>query len=623
MSYRRKIRKIKNFIMKKYFLVLLTFPLFFFSCSSPTESEDSGTITFTIGESQTARWAPGPNGGLDPAIKAKLTHEIKLYNGDDYGTRIRTITLKPGKTSHTETNVPLGALRVEIRASLNGYDFAYGDEIITVVQGNNNKVDVTMERYERGIVLSEKSGSTYQFPALNQGYASSDLETLTVTVSNYAANDTGALLITLDPLTSSTNFALSATYITSIPRDTSVTFTVKPNDGLGAEYHTATVSVEGTAGSGISASFDVNFTVIGSPGTLTNPFLVANATDLSHVGNPDATTHVGWGLDKHYKQTANIDLASISDWAPIGIDFGHAFNGSYDGNGKTINNLKINAPGISDKGLFGYILDSATVQNVGLINCNIIGGYGVGGVVGTSDGILENCYVTGRVEGGIGVGGVVGMSDGTVRNCYTTSRVEGDSSVGGVIGVNNATVENCYATGDVSGTQTVGGVAGSNIDIGKVQNCYATGKVSGGNNVGGVVGINYITVQNCYATGVVSGSDRVGGVAGSNYGTIQNCVALNPSISNPVDFGRITGESASGTMSNNYGWENMKQGNTPTLITWTPTGATTVNGADVSASQYNSQGWWTTTNGPAWNLNTVWEWNSATKLPKLRGLAGQ
>jgi len=35
------------------------------------------------------------------------------------------------------------------------------------------------------------------------------------------------------------------------------------------------------------------------------------------------------------------------------------------------------------------------------------------------------------------------------------------------------------------------------------------------------------------------------------------------------------------------------------------------------------QGRWTTTSGLAWDFSAVWEWNSATNLPKLRGLGRQ
>jgi len=327
-------------------------------------------------------------------------------------------------------------------------------------------------------------------------------------------------------------------------------------------------------------------------GTIDDPFLVYDVASLQKVGSETD----GWSSRAHYKQIEDIDLASVANWIPIGIN-GHGsnayvqpFSGSYDGNGKTISNLTINAPTEDLQGLFGAIAgsDGPVLKNIGLVNCIIVGNEHVGGVVGAmaSTGTVQNCYVTGSVSGGNNVGGVVGENNGTVQDCYATGDVFGNDNVGGVVGDNEGivqdcyatgvitglgligggvvglnyggTVQNCYATGDVSGNMHFGGVVGYNYE-GTVQNCYATGGVSGGlHTVGGVVGNNYEgTVQNCYATGDVSGNRYVGGVVGVNKdGTVQDCYATGD-VSGNDDVGGVVGVNRDGTVQDCYATGNV------------------------------------------------------------------
>lgn len=47
----------------------------------------------------------------------------------------------------------------------------------------------------------------------------------------------------------------------------------------------------------------------------------------------------------------DIDLSTVDNWTPIGD--GYAFGGTFDGNGYTISNLKINTTN-NPTGLFGW-----------------------------------------------------------------------------------------------------------------------------------------------------------------------------------------------------------------------------------------------------------------------------
>jgi hypothetical protein len=259
--------------------------------------------------------------------------------------------------------------------------------------------------------------------------------------------------------------------------------------------------------------------VLATPGSRALPFEVTNLTDLGKVGSGDSHTGGTWTLSAHYKQTENIGTSgTVFTHTRIGST-STLFTGTYDGNGKTITGLKIDAS--DNQGMFGGIGPSGVVKNVRLVNASIKGGLYTGGIAGyNSGGTIQNCSVSGNssVTGTSNyTGGIVGYS---VKN-----------------GSNNAIISNCYNTGSVSGTgDNVGGILGQNAD-GTVQYCYNTGEVlCGGGSAGGVVGFN-------------SGSTLR-----------QYCVALNASITRTNGsseyYGRITGATG-GTALSNYARNDM------------------------------------------------------------------
>ncbi len=251
---------------------------------------------------------------------------------------------------------------------------------------------------------------------------------------------------------------------------------------------------------------------------------IANGEQLAFLAQ-----QVNGGTDyegKFFKLTADIDLGG-KEWTPIG-GYYHCFKGTFDGDGHTVSNFKINKPDdyCIDIGLFGK--NNGTIMNLGVENAEITGYDYVGGVCGENNGTIQNCYNTGTVKGKTNVGGVCGYNGGTIQNCYNTGAVKGENDVGGVCGYNNTdcTIKNCYNTGTVNGNgEDIGGVCGLN-NTGTITNSYNIGNVSGTDYVGGVCGYSYGgTITNSYNIGNVSGTDYVGGVCGynNNTGTITNC----------------------------------------------------------------------------------------------------
>jgi hypothetical protein len=222
-----------------------------------------------------------------------------------------------------------------------------------------------------------------------------------------------------------------------------------------------------------------------------------------------------------YEELASPIANGGKGWQPIGTSH-NTFAGTFDGQGYKIYNLFSNRPGEMYVGLFSAVGEGGVIQNIGVVNADVTGYGGVGGLVGDSEGTVSNSYATGIVNGTGWVGGLMGVNLGTVSKSYSTAIVTGDERVGGLVGWNEAieaSVSNSYSTGTITGRYSVGGLVGASS--GTVSNSYSTGSVTGDTNVGGLVGENTATVSNSYSKGSVTGDSRVGGLVGDNLGTVS------------------------------------------------------------------------------------------------------
>ena len=257
----------------------------------------------------------------------------------------------------------------------------------------------------------------------------------------------------------------------------------------------------------------------GGNGSLDTPYQVATPEHLDNVRKC---------LDKHFIQTADIDLGvapynADEGWVPIGNN-SSSFRGTFDGNGMTISNLTINRSTIDYVGLFGVTGGTAKIQNVGLENNNVNGHQCTGALVGKNLGKISDSYATGAVTGtDTYAGGLVGYNRSAISGSYTTGIVNGQQCTGGLVGDNYyGTITLAYSTSTVKGKGGVAGLAGSNSH-GTINNSYAKGTASGTEDyIGGLVGWNFDGKVSCaYATGAVTGIDGVGGLVGRE-GTVSN-----------------------------------------------------------------------------------------------------
>ena len=264
-----------------------------------------------------------------------------------------------------------------------------------------------------------------------------------------------------------------------------------------------------------------NFPLEGD-GSERSPYLIKTEDQLIEVNR---LINTGGSLAfKYYSLAADLNLLAYDtdndetngNWTPLGTLF-IPFKGTFDGNGHAISNIEIMLPNQDYVGFFGYT-DSATIQNLGLVDVVVSGNRYVGGLVGNQRyETITQSYATGTVMGSNNVGGLVGWQYyGDIAQSYATGEVSGGSYVGGLVGdQDSGMITQSYATGEVSGTTYVGGLAGRQYS-GSITESYATGTVMGSNNVGGLVGYQTSsgTVTQSYSTGAVSGINYVGGLVG-------------------------------------------------------------------------------------------------------------
>ena len=261
------------------------------------------------------------------------------------------------------------------------------------------------------------------------------------------------------------------------------------------------------------AGSDANARYNGGTGTPEDPYRIATPEDLNDIGNYEED----W--DKNFILVNDVNLAGYTgtQFKLIG-----QFTGVFDGDGHKIWNFTWRATDRDNIGLFSYVGRGGRIKNLGMENANITtpDGCYVGGLAGTNEGMISNCYLAGSIRGGDRVGGLVGGNVGMITNCYSTGNVTGTQRVGGLVGcqvfsiVNPpGSITNCYSTASVEGNDYVGGLVGDNL--GTITDCYSTGNVKGTDySVDGLVGSSNKVVTDCYSTGSVTGERWVGGLVG-------------------------------------------------------------------------------------------------------------
>ena len=267
--------------------------------------------------------------------------------------------------------------------------------------------------------------------------------------------------------------------------------------------------------------------------------------------------------EKVLNESGELNSGTFTEWTPMGY-YSDPYSGIFDGDNHTISGLYFNNPKRMEAGLFGG--SNGTIKNVGVVDSYFCGYDFVGGICGSNQGTVDNCYNKGSVkgqktEGWTNVGGVCGSNyfDCTITNCYNTGNVYGETDgrsdsqeahVGGVCGWNAGYIRKCYNTGNVNGNLEtkefghylfIGGVCGQSH--GSIENCYNTGTIKRGPNdtdtkrvAGGICGkyaSDFASIKNCFNIGALEPNDStkfecyIGGICGCfDFGAIDNCYFL-------------------------------------------------------------------------------------------------
>ena len=228
-------------------------------------------------------------------------------------------------------------------------------------------------------------------------------------------------------------------------------------------------------------------------------------------------------------------------WEPIGkYDYGYQYGGTFDGNGKTITNLYINASQ-NNVGLFGYTsegtIKNLTFEYANVTNTGVFTGILVGYATGdTNTSKLQNIKIsnTCQIKGGKETGGIAGdLSYANAYNCVNYATVQGNNRVGGLFGycsVENSSITTCANYGNVTATSTdAGGLVGYFIS-GTIQDCANYGDVKGTERVAGMAGyVNEGKIQNVFSYGCICATQSTQDIGmafgNSDYGTTEGMVA--------------------------------------------------------------------------------------------------
>ena len=268
-------------------------------------------------------------------------------------------------------------------------------------------------------------------------------------------------------------------------------------------------------------------------GTDAEPFVLKTAEHLAwfrdyvNEGNTSACAKIADDVKEIdmstvcHKADTEKQVAELS-WNPIG-NSDISYQGTFDGNGKTIRNLYINATS-SNTGFFGC-LGYGSIKNITFGNAKVNStGDNTGILAGFEDyGIIENIKTLANcsVEGKKSVGGIAGDARDDISNCENHAMVMGTDFVGGIAGHykgSGNSITSCANYGVVTGTGFyVGGMAG-HFASGTIQNCANYGDVIGFCNVGNLIGdANKCNLNNVLGTGNVtatSDTERAGLLVG-------------------------------------------------------------------------------------------------------------
>ena len=387
----------------------------------------------------------------------------------------------------------------------------------------------------------------------------------------FTAPEEGALLVTADSHGEDTYGALwdsrTAKYLIKKGDGNGDDFKITYDVKKGTTYYIGAREYDGDAIKG-NVTLYVNLISNQLPagvtgkGTEAEPFILKTAEHLEwfrdyvNVGKSSACAKIADDVEEIdmstvcHKADAEKQVAEVS-WTPIGSK---QYQGTFDGNGKTIRNLFISST--SDEiGFFGYAAD-CRIKNITFDNAKVKGNDNCStGILAGSAGscVIENIKTTGNcsVEGKYETGGIAGRANGNISNCENHAIVNGLHSVGGIVGIcfdSENSITSCANYGEITGTEDfVGGIIGY-FGEGSLQNSANNGNVTGDARVGNLIGYaNICNINNVLGIGNITANYAdcngliVGYIADAS-STASGILAYNSSAKMTIKGTELTGD---------------------------------------------------------------------------------
>ena len=389
----------------------------------------------------------------------------------------------------------------------------------------------------------------------------------------FTAPEEGTLLVTADSHGEDTYGALwdsrTAKYLikkgSGNGKDFKITYDVKKGTTyyIGAREHDGD-AIEGKVTLYVNLISNQLPAGVTGKGTEAEPFILKTAEHLEwfrdyvNVGKSSACAKIADDVEEIdmstvcHKADAEKQVAELS-WTPIG-NYSKQYQGTFDGNGKTIRNLFISST--SDEiGFFGYAAD-CRIKNIIFDNAKVKGNDNsstgiLAGCAGSC--VIENIKTTGNcsVEGKYETGGIAGRANGNISNCENHAIVKGLHSVGGIVGIcfdSENSITSCANYGAITGTdQFVGGIIGY-FGEGSLQNSANYGNVTGDARVGNLIGYaNICNINNVLGIGNITANYAdcngliVGYIADAS-STASGILAYNSSAKMTIGGTELTGD---------------------------------------------------------------------------------
>jgi len=215
----------------------------------------------------------------------------------------------------------------------------------------------------------------------------------------------------------------------------------------------------------VGPSYTFPLTAVSDPmltrgtGTVADPFLVGTPTEVWNMGCYAAA-------NKNFRFDSDVDLAGYTQFMPLGagsgLSGGRPFNGTIDGAGYTVRNLRIVNPNFSDLGFVGNSNNGLLIDNLRFENARVEGRKYVSVVLGVNNNIaalrrvsVATSQVRAQESGGLLVGDAEGIQ---ITSASTNGTVSGRPDAYTGVAADAAAINEIFTAGQVT---DIGGLVGS------------------------------------------------------------------------------------------------------------------------------------------------------------------